>query len=425
MKGVLGLLLQVLLFSTSSAQVITANDSVSTLPGCTQMVFYNLSTGAKTVAPDTAWHIAVSIRHVDYPYNTVGATTIRFNEASGMKLFIAPNADTSTFETLDTTGWRTWHQLHDSDSSIDNGAFNSTRNLNADPPFDYGWGMYNDNNHNVIGDSVFLIVLPNGQFKKFIVAALVYDTMWVLKYENLDNSQLDTAFVDKNVYTGKEFVYLNLQNNSIYDFEPPADEWDLEFLRYAVPVSIKPDEVLVKTGVWTNKGETVAIDSGVNISATDYSTLSLIANTDAIGWNWEIYNPLDSQYTARDSLVYFVQTLNGAIYKMIYTGYGGLATGVISFYQKQLSYPSAINSVKDKGDVELYPVPAANYLHIAAPGISPSVFKIFDMSGKLINSFASAAQTTGLNTASLDNGMYLLSAQQDGLTYFKRFIVSH
>jgi hypothetical protein len=97
MMRVLTLLVGVLYVVISDAQVITANDSVSTGMNDTAMVFYSLATKQKTYSSNVDWHLAVSVRPTQFPEHPLGGTTIRINEANGVQVFISPNANASGY----------------------------------------------------------------------------------------------------------------------------------------------------------------------------------------------------------------------------------------------------------------------------------------------------------------------------------------
>ena len=56
--------------------------------------------------------------------------------------------------------------LHNSDTSWNYGAFISTQ---SNDMFDYGWGVYNIQTHNIVGDSLFIIKTINGNWKKLFI----------------------------------------------------------------------------------------------------------------------------------------------------------------------------------------------------------------------------------------------------------------
>ena len=66
-----------------------------------------------------------------------------------------PLGDMNAWDAVDTSQMAGWPALYNSDTTWLNGAFD--RNATGHP--DYGWGVYNSQTHDVIGDSIFIIKL--------------------------------------------------------------------------------------------------------------------------------------------------------------------------------------------------------------------------------------------------------------------------
>lgn len=407
-------------FQSLQAQTIAPNDSVSIGAGYANMVFYNLATGAKTEVSNTDWHLALSIKPSPIPPsgNPQDGAAIRFNEQLGMTVFVAPQGDAATFSTIDTTGWSAAARLHDSDSKMIEGALNSNRNLSN--PFDFGWGIYNQTSHNVVGDSVFIISLPGGVVKKFIVEGLIKDTAYSLKYSNLDNSDLQQIEIRKSLYINKNFVYLNLLDNTIHDKEPLNSDWDLQFLKYT-GLNIQGLPAYPVTGVWTNKGATVAEATGMDLQSTDYSGQTFSTEMNTIGWDWKTF--AGSGFVMTDSLIYFVKTQQAKYFKLVFTGFGGSGNGMFRFYKQDLG-ATGLDEVKNL-EWSLFPNPVGNQLFIRNDEKMDDV-KIFDLMGKVVLEKNLYGQTEAqVSMADFANGIYLVSVSGAGVTATKRLLVSH
>ena len=89
-----------------SLSIFAQNDSASLGSGAANMVFYSLSTGAKTTAPNDDWHIAFAGRYINgFTYaSTSRAAAIRNNEAYGLKLFRCPNQKLAQWAELISSG---------------------------------------------------------------------------------------------------------------------------------------------------------------------------------------------------------------------------------------------------------------------------------------------------------------------------------
>ncbi len=429
MKSLLTIILSIALFVNSNAQVV-ANDSAETGQRASEMTFYSLKTGAKTVVSNTDWHLAITIRPTAFPNSPLGGTTIRINEPIGVKVYYVPNANAAAFNTVDTTGYESWTKQHDSDTLIDLGALNSNRNLANQ--FDFGWGIYNGSSHNVVGDSFYLIKLPNGELKKFMVVNLDKDTAYNLKYSNIDNSDLQTIHISKKEHVGKEFMYLNLIDNMIHDKEPLSSDWDLQFLKYSATDILQGQHVST-VGVWLNKGTKAAKRSGYDVTDNNYSNLTFSNHLNAIGWDWKRLGSFQALisgknieemsefYYTNDSLAYFVQTNGGEFYKVVFTRYN-VGNGHISFYKEKLD-ATGINEAAAENSFHIFPNPANQILNVVLNS-GPAIIRIIDISGRIISEDTYSESITQLNTSDFANGVYLMMVTSNGKTSASKFVVS-
>lgn len=402
----------------TQAQGIAVNDSVTLGAGTSDMVFYQLSTGTKTVSSNTDWDLAITVRATQFPNAPLGGTTIRINEANGVHAIYVPNADATGFNTLDTAGWQSWRKLHDSDTAVDEGALNSNRSSNI---FDFGWGVYNSGSHNVVGDSLYLIQLRDGSLRKFLVVDLDKDTVFNIQYANIDNSGLQNLKISKKDYVGKQFVYLDMQTNTLRDKEPLASTWDLQFLKYAAN-DVLPDTAYPVVGVWVNKSETVAEARGVDVTNNNYGGYTFTDNLNEIGWDWKSFNNQTFQYEIADSLAYFVKS-GSLYYKVVFTGFGGSSTGNINFYVVDLNSATGINEVAETSFV-MFPNPSNNQVNVVGSSAISSV-AITDLSGKIVAQESINASTAQLSTYNLTNGIYLLHVHTTNGVASKKLVVNH
>lgn len=429
MKSLLTIVFCLTIYINTSAQIV-ANDSVEIGTDSKNTVFYGLGTGQKTTASYNDWHLAVSIRATQFPASPLGGTTIRINEAFGVKVYYVPNTNAAGFSNLDTTGYRTWTRLHDCDTAVDDGALNSNRDHTN--IYDFGWGLYNASNHNVVGDSLYLIELPNGELKKFLVVNLARDTAFNLKYSSLDNSDVQEIEIVKRNYLGKEFVYINLADNSVTDKEPFTPDWDLQFLKYSAN-DIIAGKAVATVGVWLNKGVTAAKRAHHDATDNDLSGLNYSGNLNAIGWNWKypgsflsllsgknIFENLEFYYTV-DSLAYFVKVKNGDVYKVVFTKYN-VNNGRICFYKEKIS-ATGINETTALQGISLYPNPANEVLNIVLPAANATL-RVMDMSGRLITETTSTENIIQLNTSEFATGVYLLQTTIGSKTAVHKFVVN-
>ena len=433
MKRIWGFICVTTIFLNTTAQII-ANDSATTSSENKDMTFYSLQTGQKAVVANNDWHLALSVRPSVFPSNTLQGASLRINEAYGMHVYVIPGFTADSFNApIDTAGFHIWERVYDSDSILDEGAFNTGYNIGT---FYYGWGFYTGApQHSVVGNKVYLLQLTNRIVKKMWIESLDRDTAWNIKVADLDNSNPQSIHIGKRDYPGKNYVYVNLQNYNVYDKEPLSADWDLQFLKYAA-LDVDPFNPSPIVGVWTNKGRTVAKRKGVNASSNDYSGLTFSPSMNRIGWNWKYavsnvqylsgknFTFRDGYFSMEDSLAYFVQSLSGDVYKIVFTGYGGYSTGVTRFYKEKLTN-TAISETEIQSSISIFPNPANGALNVVLNSSSVTL-KVFDISGREISEHTTSDNIFQLSTAEFANGVYLLAVTDaKGNKSSTRFIVSH
>jgi hypothetical protein len=370
------------LFCSLSLCSFAQSDSVSLGAGANNMVFYNLSSGAQSSAPNNDWHLAFAARYISgFTYqSTSQAAAIRINEAYGLKLYRCPNQNLAQFATLDTTGWQSWQQMHNPDTSWTIGAFNINRN--ESDQFNYGWGEYNQGDHNIYGDSsVYLIQLPDGSFKKFAILTLIFDQYFNVQYSNLDNTAFDTLDIPKAPYNGKNFVYLNLNTNALLDKEPPLSDWDFMALRYTN--NYDSSNVTKDIGILTKDVDNVYVATGADAQQNCYNGTAYANEINLIGHSW-MGAPADTVIPAQ---AYFVSGPSGT-YKLAITGFGGAATGMIDFTDGICTQTtSGISQLSASGmNVSVYPVPASDQINLKVNSTVEinATIELLDMTGRTI-----------------------------------------
>jgi hypothetical protein len=289
------------------------NDSVAMGPGYANEVYYSFANGTVAEVPRSGWDIAF--------HTELWSATILINEGVGVQLWNYPKGDTNAWATIDTVGLTTWKAYYNNHATWDDGAFN--RYSTGHP--DYGWGVYNMVNHNVIGDSILILKTESGTYKKMRIAKKIsVANTYYFTYANLDGSQEQSVVLDINPYTAKNFVAYSIDNNQVVDREPAKDLWDLVFTKY---MAIYPtgDPYLV-TGVLTNWSNHSAKASPVAPDYTDWSVLEVGLMRDRIGYDWKTFDMGTFSYIIEDSIVYFVKDATGNMNRLVMTGFGGSAS---------------------------------------------------------------------------------------------------
>ncbi len=402
------------------------SDSVSTGAQYQDIVYYNLSTMAKTTTTNLNWHLAFSVRPSQYPTNTLQGVTVRYNEANpatAMQVYKKAVTDTA-FYTADTTGLSTWTLLHDHDSNMDTGAFNTDLNISA---FNYGWGVYNSalSSKNVEGKTVFFIKIGTSEFKKLRIEECTYDTAWRISYANLDNSNLRTIHINKRQFQGKNFAYLNLVNDSILDKEPLSADWDLSFGRYTA-LDVPGIDFYPSTGVLNNKGVQIAEVITQNVAGEQYSSQPFSSSMNVIGRDWKLYEAPD--WFISDTTVYFVKRKSGDIYKMVMTGFAGGATGKIYFDLGRINMATAISEINTTNAIiNVYPNPASGMVNVITDIANTNAYiTLTGIDGKTLEAreVATGLQSTTIQMHSYAQGYYILQVRDGEKTYRKQFILN-
>jgi len=166
------------------------HDTVSMEPGRIYDAYYSFKTGEYTQVMRDNWDIGFSTKVMD--------VAIRTNGAIGIKLFTYPNSDISGWETMDTIGLSTWPEMYNDDTDWEYGAFN----INTDgSQLDFGWGVYNMTTHNIVGDSLFIMQMPDGKVKKlWIVKKNPTLNQYTFKYADLDGTGETEKVIELNDY---------------------------------------------------------------------------------------------------------------------------------------------------------------------------------------------------------------------------------
>ncbi len=325
-----------LAMTLAAPAALTAQQTVSTGAGYADEVYYDLETGTAVKSPLNSWDIGFQV--------TGFASSIITNGGNNVQLYAVPEKAAKDFgSAVDTAGLSAgWTPWYNSTGTWDMGAFT----MDADPGNgDFGWGTYSMINHTVSGTTLYVIVLPNGTAKQIVISGLA-SGVYTFKYADLDGSNQMTATLDKKTAAGKNFLYYSIGNGTIVDREPQTEAWDLLFGKYIDFAGPNLDIPYGVTGVRSNAGVLVA-DVTTATPATEPApaeeAYSDVINT--IGYDWKSFS--GGSYVIRPDQVFFVRTRESAIYRVIFTGFGGSATGNFDFTSQALG----VSSVESEGAV--------------------------------------------------------------------------
>jgi len=244
----------------------------------------------------------------------------------------------------DTTGMSTWKPLHNSTLSWEYGAFNAN---SIESQLDYGWGKYNTINHEVIGDSIYIIKLASGEVKQlFIDKKISIENKYLIEYADLDETELTKETLDIGSYTSKLFVYYSIQDGVVIDREPAQTAWDFVLTKYSDPVF----GYYTVTGFLLNEGTSasylLAADSASAYDAALADTTTFTDSIAVIGNSWYDYEGYS--IVPNKKRVYFVKQADGDIYRLNTTYFesGISGEGRVGVRYKKL-YPTEEAVVED------------------------------------------------------------------------------
>ena len=223
------------------------------------------------------------------------------------------------------------------------------------------------------------------------------------------------------------FIIL-FHGTSLLDREPDTASWDILFTKY---MAVQPDGtpypvvgVLDNFKVYGNKFYPVAPDF------TDWTSQPLDSAKSPIGWNWKSFNMDTFTWTVEDSTVFFVQTRNNDIYKLVFTAFEGSSTGKIGFEKLPVS-PAGIPFVNhDLAEVTVYPNPVRDQLNIVMGNeIRGTVLvSVYDLTGRQV--FSARQQVTDnvlsvkLPESAISGGLHLLKIDTGKSIFTSKFLVT-
>ncbi len=382
-------------------------ETISMGTGYGLQTWYTLDGGNNVSQSKTNWDLAFDLSGF--------GTSIHINSVTGTTLWVYPNGDSAAWSQVDTTGIAGWVPQYNSDTSWSLGAFD--QNTNAANPFDVGWGIYNMTTHVIHGDSLFVIKLTDGSYRKLMIERMASGT-YHFRYALLNGDSLTQATLVKSNFTGKNFGYYSLRTHASIDREPLADSWDLLFGQYTTFLPI-PYTV---TGILSNKGVAVAKATQIGdvTNYIDWNAHAFSAEINTIGYDWKTFN---GSWEISDSLIYFVKTADESVWKLVFNGFGGSGTGNVDFTKEKLHTVSTENLAgQEKYSLSIYPNPAAdgqlNLVYTSNTTSGKATAQISDLYGRTVLTQAltveSGLNQAVLNTSALAAGQYLVLLSIDG-----------
>jgi hypothetical protein len=290
-------------------------------------VYYSFANGEVKSIANTDWDIAFSV-----PLQTA---TIIINEGAGVQLWCV--GDTNSWTAVGQSTIDNLKPRYNDKTDWMKGAFNHNKII----PFNFGWGTYHMDTHNVNGDSIFIIKLSDNSFKKLSIRQRIgaSDT-YVMRWSDPDGSnEVNTSFSPAPYSKTKHFIHYSIVNKKVVEAEPDKDKWDLLFTNYVVKIPAGPATFMdyTVTGVLANKNvQLLKITNKAPEIATlsDSASVGFKAQADLIGWDWKVNDPITHAYSLAPNTSYFAKLANGKIYSIYFTKYISHEAGTIEFKAK-------------------------------------------------------------------------------------------
>ncbi len=397
-------------------------------------VFYSFEDSVLRSSPRENWDIAFAADQM--------SVTVLANNGLGINVYTYSNGDTADWSSVDTSGM-VWNPLYNSIATWETGAFNENTNLNYTTyVFDYGWGNYDMSTHNISGDSIYIMSMSDGSYKKLVISEKnAVDNEWTFVYADLDGSNEETVTFGADT-ASSDFIYYSMTNNS-FAGQGADSRWQLLFTKY-YDYTYSDGMGYNVTGILTNSDVWVQEVSNVDTAANDYNLKLFTDTISTIGFDWKSFDHTTFTYKVSDSLVYFVQdvqdTIDGEfpIYKFIITGFDR-TTGTFTFTQELVGTDSSASAVQNSEEEEnsnenetaitqnaiqaltVYPNPASDVLNIGSTFTNSNVqLSIYNMTGKLV--LSSTSIENSLDISSLSMGIYNILIYNEGTIYSTKFI---
>lgn len=394
--------------------------TVSTGAGNGTQTWYNLATDAVTQSELTSWDLGFEISGF--------TASILSNAAKGNVLYTYPAAvaTEANFLAIDTTGLSTWTAVYNSDTSWSYGAFNQF----PEDEFDLGWGVYDVATHIITGDSMYVLKLTDGTYKKLWMQTLASGS-YNFRYANLDNTGDVSASLLKDDFTGKNFGYYSFATDAQTDIEPASADWDLLFTKYTTFISMPELTPYSVAGVLSNYGVTIAKAEGVDVTSDEYEGYSFETEINTIGYDWKEYDFTSGSYLIEGDLAYFIAKPSGEIWKLVLTAFGGSSTGDITFTKEELTTVT-IHQNDEHFSLAVYPNITAsetvNIIFTNTQTMENMQVTVLQYNGKVMSTETFQNITSGLHQQHIDvsafpAGMYLITLSANGYEATQKLII--
>ncbi len=393
-------------------------------PSYSEQAFFRFSDLSAENIGNESWDLAFSVEGAF----SVG---VHLNEAvpavfSGvapyLELYLAPvNSWEDPIDLSEVTD-----TLYNPESSWDEGALNTTSN--PDDPLDFGWGLYNSDNHSVVGNRIYVIKLRDDSYRKFEVSSLI-GGVYTFRYADLDGSNEAEVIID-----GADFD----SPLALFSFDSGAavespQNWDLLFSRYITLLDAGGDEFVNYTvaGVLTGPGVEVAVAQDIlptEANQEDYAD-AYDSQMDKIGHTWKYFNLGEFSWVMEDSLSYFIKTADEHLWQVIFIDFEGSSTGTTTFEVVDLGTVNVVEPDGNVATIGLFPNPVEDYFNLSLElkeQTSQLELYLTDVNGRIVwrtqQSGYAGLNIFRFNGFNIPTGMYTLSVRQGGQLSSASFI---
>ncbi len=401
-----------LILTFVSVNLLAQKADVVITNGGVEDVYYSFSNDEISRVSKTTWDIAFTTAGFD--------ASILINENAGVELFLYSN-DTADWSSVDTTGFN-WNNVYNSTETWEEGAF---ANQGTSHP-DYGWGVYNSDNHNINGNRLFILKNSDDSYSQMVIASMSAAGLYTVKIGDLGGANTNYFTLNKKdeAYADKNFVLYSSVNRAVVNDEPISESWDVLFTKYYIGIQAGPDFVYYPvSGVKVNKGYEVAERSGVATSSNDTMNLTWSSSITEIGSDWKSFNNSTFQYDITSDLTYFIRNAEGDVWKMFFTNYVGGAEGGFYFNVERISGTAGVSSFTANKTL-VYPNPITDKLHVKNGFNSSADVSVLNLQGVVIlSNIVEANATLTLNAETLASGIYTVSVKTSTQTSNHKLIV--
>jgi hypothetical protein len=398
-------------------------DSVSLGPNFSNEVFYSLSKGETQANGISDW---------DFSHTTISRDNcLRLNHVKGWELRQYPKGSIADWSSMDTSNWQSWPIYFNSPQNHLLGAFNRTKN--SKNVWDFSWGVYNPNSHEVVGDSLFILVKDGQPIMKFWPMVQKINGDLVFQTQAFDGSPAKRDTLLQSVAGKRHHKYYSFAQGQI-NVEPLKNEWDLRFTQYADPQwdstrSVWNSNVVV--GVQSSPSLRVkpienhswqwALDSFWSYSGPTFFDLN------SVGANWKALDSQSQTWSVNSNLSYWLDNdSTQALFHFL--NFEGENSGKIVF--EFLPLAQTLNLVKPRvcDIAQAFPNPVSDQLFIPLTGIEEAELTLFNSQGQCVARSGKiepkngSAPVISMPFQHLPSGRYVLTIAQNGQIHIQNII---